>query len=485
MKRLLIAIAFLSTSMFAFSQTAPDRFATLSNMQGKEIILYNAEAMNNTVGPFAYIQNNGKPAVVKDASLYRRMTENPVKIGSLTKVGNKEYLEASIDGKSYLLATGEGYNYTAGARSMSYWNEIINELNSKYNYSEVNSKFIKVNISPRDVLLGRYLKISWTHAAMQQGIKDPVQIAYTLADKTEGFCTLDEIMEHENDFITEEKFQTYRLTNADEASSERNTYEERSAITDNAKVIEAEIHNTYDNRSILQRAGVTITSGDSPLKLSVYGVLPGTTAKNNKYLGFVLGSQVQIPASGLTFTSDTDKDYIDERGKAGEDARKEIARLNDEQYHTDYIESRMKAEKRLKEKQEKTLAFYDKTQILILDQEFVKSDYRCGVKVKMFNCFKQEIKQIALRVVAFNEAGTTQKDDMGEFAKDIRCNGPISVHDSGVFEFERLFWDDGKHIKEIRLVEVKVTLNNGAVVTWAGKENVDKHKAGSYNLNNM
>ena len=78
-----------------------------------------------------------------------------------------------------------------------------------------------------------------------------------------------------------------------------------------------------------------------------------------------------------------------------------------------------------------------------------------------------------------------KKDDMGEFAKDIRCVGPISVHDSGVFEFERLFWDDGKHIKEIRLVEVKVTLNNGAVVTWAGKENVDKHKAGSYNLNNM
>ena len=92
----------------------------------------------------------------------------------------------------------------------------------------------------------------------------------------------------------------------------------------------------------------------------------------------------------------------------------------------------------------------------------------------------KDIKYINMRIVAFNKVGDIQKDDIGNFAKDVRCIGPFEKEEIGVYDFDDLFWDDENIINELRVVELKITFSDNSTIIFTGKDKVDKLRLSNY-----
>ena len=139
----------------------------------------------------------------------------------------------------------------------------------------------------------------------------------------------------------------------------------------------------------------------------------------------------------------------------------------------------------LEEKVNAIKNFCKKNKVFIFSEQYSFSRYKFGLEFKLYNCFDKEIKYVEMRIVAFNQVGDVQRDDIGNYAKDVRCIGPFESGELGVYNFDELFWDDNDIIKELRVVEIKITFSDNSVLSFSGKTKVDKLRLSNYDVSDI
>lgn len=472
------------------AQNKVDRFSDYTQMKGKEVKFYNAVSMAEFQGYYAYELVKEKPVLIKDGSAYKLLENNHLIVGDIEVYKKKRFLKVKATGKELYLILDKGFSYVDNIRSVVYWKEHQVRLSNEYQYLKLDSDLLYGKYSEMQALakLDKYIPVKWNPVEMPKRINGEVNFICTVIGKpTEVFTfTVEEAAEHRNDFIDGEQFAEEKAEHERKLAEEKRKQEQRDSIVDSSTVFEARIKHTYEAENILEKHDITYEDDDADLKFSVYGTKTttsgyGSYAKTKRfYKGFILTKDIELPEEVLVFKNAADKAYINRRGISGEYVRKTVAKENDMAYAQFYLDSLEQATLKLMEDIQKTYNFYKKNKVFILGEQYSYSDYKFGKEFKFFNCYNKDIKYVNMRIVAFNQVGDVQRDDIGNYAKDVRCIGPLEVGDAGVYDFDDLFWDDDDIIKELRVVELKITFSDNSVITFSGKEKVDKLRLSNY-----
>lgn len=472
------------------AQNREDRFSDYAEMKGKEVKFYNAISMAEFQGYYAYELVKGKPILLKDEFTYTLLENNNLIVGDIEVYKKKRFLKVKATGKELYLILDKGFSYIDNIRSVVYWKEHQVRLSNEYQYIKLDSDLLYGKYSDMEPLakLSKYIPVKWNPVEMPKKINGEVNFICTVIGKsTEVFTfTIEEATEHRDDFIDGELFAIEKEEHERKLAEERRKQEQRDSIIDNSTAFEAKIKHTYAAESLLKKYDIDYDDDDADLKFSVYGTKVTTNGygriatKKRFYKGFVLTKNIEIPEENLVFKNSADQAYINRRGVAGEFDRKKVAQENDKAYAQFYLDSLEQVTLELMEKVQKTYNFYTKNKVFILSEHYSFSEYKFGLEFKFFNCYSKDIKYVNMRIVAFNQVGDVQKDDIGNYAKDVRCIGPLEAGEVGVYDFDDLFWDDDDIIKELRVVELKITFSDNSVITFSGKAKVDKLRLSNY-----
>lgn len=472
------------------AQNKVDRFGDYTEMKGKEVKFYNAVSMAEFQGYYAYELVKEKPVLIKDGAAYKLLENNHLIIGDIVVYKKKRFLKVKATGKELYLILDKGFSYIDNIRSVVYWKEHQVRLLNEYQYIKLDSDLLYGKYSDMQPLakLNKYIPVKWSPLEMPKRINGEVNFICTIIGKpSEVFTfTVEEAAEHRNDFIDREQFAEENAEHERKLAEERRKQEQRDSIVDSSTAFEARIKHTYEAENILEKHDIDYDDDDANLKFSVYGTKVttsgyGSSARTKRfYKGFTLTKDIELPEDVLVFKNAAEKAYINRRGVSGEYVRKTVAKENDMAYAQFYLDSLEKATLKLMEDIQKTYNFYKKNKVFILGEHYSYSDYKFGKEFKFFNCYSKDIKYINLRIVAFNQVGDVQKDDIGNYAKDVRCIGPFEVGEVATYDFDDLFWDDNDIIKELRVVELKITFSDNSVITFSGKDKVDKLRLSNY-----
>ena len=489
---LVCLVCFLTLNLSA--QTKADRFNNYEDMQGAEIKLYNASSMAEFQGFYAYTLKNEKPYLIKDEQVYETLEKNNLVVDDIVVLKKKRFLEVSTSGNTYYLILDAGFSYLDNIRSVDYWKQYQQKISNEYQYLRIESDLLHgktAEVLPM-AYHSKYLKVQWHPIVMPQKLKDEVVFVFNLAGLTSDIYsfTIEETKKYSGDFIDSKQFEQEKREREMKIKEEKRKQEQKDSILDNTIVVEARIKHTNSSESILAKYDIEYTIDKADLKLTVYGSRDSdtgyTSAKNQKvYKGFVLSKDVEIPETELEFINIEAKYFIDRRGLNGEQARKTIAESNDianTQAYLDRLESEMHE---LEEKVNAIKNFCKKNKVFIFSEQYSFSRYKFGLEFKLYNCFDKEIKYVEMRIVAFNQVGDVQRDDIGNYAKDVRCIGPFESGELGVYNFDELFWDDNDIIKELRVVEIKITFSDNSVLSFSGKTKVDKLRLSNYDVSDI
>lgn len=485
---LIILTCFIALNLSA--QNKADRFNSYEEMRGQEIKFYNAVSMAEFQGYYAYNLVNDKPALIKDIESYKVLENNNLIVGDIVTVKKKRFLKVSTSKNAYYLILDKEYSYIENMRSVVYWKQHQIRLANEYQYLRLDSDLLygkTAELQP-NAALSKYLQVKWLPVEMPKRLNGEVNFVCTLVGKAAEVFTfsLEESVKLKDDFIGPEQFEKENAEHNRRLAEEKRKQEQRDSIIDNSKAFEARVKHTYAAENILEKYDINYDDDDADLKFSVYGTKETTSGygrnatKKRLYKGFILTKDIEMPEEAIVFKNSGDKAYIDRRGAVGEYARKMLAKQNDMAYAQFYLDSLERVTLELAEKIQKTYNFYKKNKVFILGEQYSFSDYKFGLEFKFFNCYSKDIKYINMRIVAFNQVGDMQKDDIGNYAKDVRCIGPFEAGEVGVYDFDDLFWDDNNIIKELRVVELKITFIDNSVITFAGKAKVDKLRLSNY-----
>ena len=489
MKIHIIILACLVTLNLS-AQGRADRFNSYEDMRGKEVKFYNAVSMVEFQGNYAYELVKEKPVLIKDIWPYKLLENNNLIIGDIVTYKKKNFLKVTASGQELYLILDKGFSYIDNIRSVVYWKEHQVRLANEYQYVKLDSDLLygKTADLQSITILSKYIPVKWHPIEMPKRLNDDVNFVCTLVGKaTEVFTfSLSEADEHRDDFIDAEQFGIEKAEYKRKLTEEKRKQEQRDSIIDNSTVFEARIKHTYKAENLLEKYDIDYDDGDADLKFSVYGTTLkssgyGSYAESERfYKGFILTKDIELPEEVLVFKNAADRQYLNKRGISGEYARRAVAKENDMAYAKFYLDSLEQATLKLMEDLQKTYNFYKKNKVFILGEQYSYSDYKFGKEFKFFNCYSKDIKYVNMRIVAFNQVGDVQKDDIGNYAKDVRCIGPLVVGEVGVYDFDDLFWDDDDIIKELRVVELKITFSDNSVITFSGKAKVDKLRLSNY-----
>lgn len=489
MKIHIIILACLVTLNLS-AQDRADRFNSYEDMRGKEVKFYNAVSMVEFQGNYAYELVKEKPVLIKDVQFYKLLENNNLIIGDVVTYKKKNFLKVKASGQELYLILDKEFSYIDNIRSVVYWKEHQVRLANEYQYVKLDSDLLYGKTSELQSVaeLSKYIPVKWHPIEMPKRLNGEVNFVCTLVGKaTEVFTfSLSEAAEHRDDFIDAEQFSLGEAEYDRMLAEEKRKQEQRDSIIDNSTVFEARIKHTYKAENLLKEYDIDYDDDEANLKFSVYGTKLkssgyGSYAKSERYYkGFTLTKDIELPEEVLVFKNAADKEYLNRRGISGEYARKSVAKENDMAYAKFYLDSLEKATLKLMEDLQKTYNFYKKNKVFILGERYSYSDYKFGKEFKFFNCYSKDIKYVNLRIVAFNQVGDVQRDDIGNYAKDVRCIGPLVAGEVGVYDFDELFWDDDDIIDELRVVELKITFSDNSVITFSGKAKVDKLRLSNY-----
>lgn len=491
MKRIYTTILLILLSFGLFAQTNGDIFTDYAHMQGKEVVFYNASNMAEYQGFFAYEIIKEKPSLIKDKVVYKQLDGKIISVGDIVKYKKAEYLKVKLNDTDLYLILNKGFAYKENMRSVSYWKGLQKDYSEKNQYILAESKLISGKFEDIEATTGfsKYLPVIWLPVNMPARLNDEVVFTFKVRGTTdiEVEIPFKDIVKYEADFVTATQYDSERESYEQEIEAAEREQAQRDAAIDNSSAFEATILLTRETKRKLNEKAIEYDF-DSKLKFSVYGsrlISEGIGDKKTQsrvYKGFVLQKTIELPENAVSFTYPTDKQHIDRRGNLGEVERMKTAELNDLAFTKHYTDSLEKVRLVLAQQIEKTKAYYRRNTVLILGQEVFTSGTRLGVRFRFFNCYSKDIQDISLRVVTFNAAGERQGDDYGKYAEDLKCTKVIKIGDSKTFSFESLFRNSDKAIKELRLVEVVVTFDDGSKRTYTGKDQVDRIKLANHNI---
>ena len=492
-RRLFMIMLMSIISFNLFAQTRVDGFDSYDAMIGKEVRLYNVVSMAEHQGYFAYDFDGSKPKLIKDDAIYRELQKNNIYVKEVVKHKKHSYLKVTVKGKSLYLILDDGFNYLANARSVSYWTELNDAYVMTYSHLRAESNILQGDYERiyNDVLMSQYVAISWSPISIPANINDEVLFRFTIKGNSNKTYTLSHnvIEQYKDDFITSEQFnaeqKAYNASNSQDvdynAKAVIPSYDEIDAY----RVFEADIELTDDAKRVLRANDIDYELGYE-LLLSAYAIETKTTGsgyskRTTQYVkGYILGHDIELTLGSVIFRHEEDKAYLISRGLEGETIRKSVAEANDAIYSETVLQWIRDYAKDIQYKLEKTQSYYRSKGILIIDQDYSYSDYQFGLIFKFFNCYNKDIKYIEITVCAYNQVGDRQRDDFGRHTKEVRCIGPIAPNETGVYDFDELFWDDNDIISRLQVEKVVITLMDNTTKTYSGKAQVNKLRLDNY-----
>lgn len=491
MKRIYTILILSLLPVGVFAQDTSDRFIDYTQMQGDEVIFYNASTMAEYQGFYAYEIIKDKPSLIKDKVVYKRFNGSVITVGDIVKYKKNEFLKVKLNGKDLYLILNEGFAYKENMRSLSYWKKMQEMYSERCHYVLTDSELLtgKFDDSETSVGFSKYFPVTWLPIEIPEKLTDDVVFCIEVKGPTNRQInlSLNDIIRYEGDFAHSSQYESEKAEYERVIAEAERVQAERDAAIDNSSVFEANVILTNEAKKKLNEKSIEYDF-DSKLRFSVYGSSLTTSGAGNSgatsrvYKGFLLQKTIELPESAVSFINPTDKQYIDRRGNAGEVERKKTAEQNDLIYTQHYTDSLEKVRLALVQQIERTKTYYHKNTIFILAEDKLSSGSRLGVRFRFFNCYGKDIQDISLRVVTFNAAGERQGDDYGKYAEDLKCTKPIKSGESKIFNFESLFRNVDKAISEIRLVEVIVTFADGTKKTYTGKDQVDRIKLVNHNI---
>ena len=488
-KRVSLAILLCFAALNLSAQISVDRFSDYDTMVGKEVRLYNASIMTEHQGYFAYKFNDGKPSQIKKDSFYQVLSAYDISVAEVVKYKRNSYLKAKLIDSEIYLIIDKDYDYLSNSRSASYWAEKNDSLVLKYAYIHIESNIVYGDYHQihNQALLSKYVPITWLPIEMPKQLNGEVLHRFKIAGNDKVYALSPALIEkYAGDFVGIEQFlaeqEAYngQVQQANDVSS--STYKEpasRDEAMDSRRVFLADVKLNTDSRSILSEYDISWDLGVD-LIFSAYGVTYKTEKYSSKrkkyYKGYLLQKDIELPEDVLSFRNEEDKVYLDRRGAAGETERKKMALSSDIEYTIEATKYLTIKTDEAKEKLDKLYSHYKKNNILILEQKYSYAEYgsRFGLAFQFFNCYTKDIKYILLTVVAYNQVGDKQRDDIGKHTREARCIGPIAPNESGTYDFNELFWDDNDVINKLKLEKVVVTFMDGTTRTYSGKTQVDR-----------
>ena len=485
MKRVLVLLISAFISLVSYAQITNDRFNSYDSMVGERIIIFDAYSTFLSHGPYAYENKEGKFKVMKDNAIYQSIDSVPVSVLGLVPDKRKHYLSIRAEGATLFLLIDKKHDYLKNTRSISYWEDEFEKFTEKYSHILYQSPLISFNGEKNDLILGKYLPISWFSIQCPKQIQDAFKIENKIQDKTH-YWTLEDITQNISSFLSQEEFEKEWAIEQARLLAEKKERERLDSIADVNTICEAKILHTAEAKTILKGGNIDRYDDDETMYLSIFGyeeevINPYFKDRRRQlYKGYALGKELCFPASALSFTDDSAKAFIEARGMAGVDRRKEVAQVNDEKRREEYIQDIIDQTDWLLGRLDALEKFRKQKKILIIGQDYSYSHYQFGLKFKFYNCYQKEIKYINLTICAYNRVGDLQRDDIGQSKKEVRCIGPLEKGEVGTYDFDELFWDENDIIHRLVVTNVKLTFMDNSVVSYSGQKSVELHMSDHY-----
>ena len=485
MKRVLSFLVFLlCISQISFAQIS-DRFDSYESMVGERVIIFDAFSSFLSNGPYAYENRDGKFKVVKETSTYQSFDSVPISVISLVQDRKKQYLSIKAEGETLFLLIDKKHDYLKNTRSVSYWEEAFEKLTENYSHISYQSPLISFNGDKKNLIFDKYLPISWFSIQCPKQIQNEFRIENSVQNKT-YYWTTEDITSNISSFLSQEEFEVELAIEQARLLAERKERERLDSIADVTTICEAKILHTTEAKTILKGNKIDSYDDDETIYLSIYGYEENqinSSIKNRQrqlYKGYALGKEFTFPATALSFTDESAKVFIESRGMAGADRRKDVAKKNDEKRSDEYLQNIIDRTEWLLGRLNALEKFRQQKKILIISQEYSFSNYQFGLKFEFYNCYQKVIKYINLTICAYNRVGDLQRDDLGRSKKDVRCIGPIEKGEIASYDFDELFWDENDIIHRLIVTNGKITFMDNSVVSYSGQKSVELHMADHY-----
>lgn len=119
---------------------------------------------------------------------------------------------------------------------------------------------------------------------------------------------------------------------------------------------------------------------------------------------------------------------------------------------------------------------FDKKKIFLIGSKTERGDYSYkGIELKFYNCFNKPIKYINFRCQSYNKFNDPQSDKHGKLKGEGRCIGPIDEKETGIYDFDEIYWDEYGVIDEIKLTYIKITFVDNTQIEYNGWNNIKVH----------
>lgn len=480
MKRFFFSVLLSLFGFYLWAQS-PDSFCSYEDMVGQEVAFYGTQSCFELYGPFAYYQNGNNYKVIKDETEYSAFNAVPVRVTNIISWRKKRFLEINTTLNTYYLLLDGKANLLPISRSISYWRKQFSDTKSKYSYIHLSSPLF-LGQALGTPATDDYLFITWNSIKIPATVNGAVYYECNINGHP-IFLTQDVIDANPSSFASVSEYEIAAKELAAKRAAEKREQERRDSLADRTKICEALILRTNESAAALKKVDENFDYSEYPdtLVMSVYGVTRATALyKVDKYLGIVLGEEIGLSPKSLLFKDQQAKSYIEHRGDRGLNIRKSTAIINDRPQIDKYKRIQVRRTQELMARLEAVDKFCKQKKLFLLSRDYSYSDYQFGLKFEIFNCYDKVVKYVEMRIVAFNAVNDPQGDRFGNWAKDIKCIGPLDVGAKGSWDFDELFWDENDVIKRLEIVEVKFTFKDNSTVKYTGVDKVDQHWAGTY-----
>lgn len=212
MKRIYTILILSLLPVGVFAQDTSDRFIDYTQMQGDEVIFYNASTMAEYQGFYAYEIFKDKPSLIKDKVVYKRFNGSVITVGDIVKYKKNEFLKVKLNGKDLYLILNEGFAYKENMRSLSYWKKMQEMYSERCHYVLTDSELLtgKFDDSETSVGFSKYFPVTWLPIEIPEKLTDDVVFCIEVKGPTNRQInlSLNDIIRYEGDFAHSSQYES-------------------------------------------------------------------------------------------------------------------------------------------------------------------------------------------------------------------------------------------------------------------------------------
>ena len=475
MKHFLCGFMALLLCAISFGQ---DKLGSYNEMVGQEVIIFGAKACFDDCGPYAYSFDGKRYKIIRDGLEYESFDSIPVKAESIVEWKKKTFLHISTTLKNFYLLLDDKIDFLSRTRSITYWRDQFNKYTSEYPFIRASSPLLAGDAYGKPTV-GEFLPISWNSLQLPKRVSESVGFDCSVNHKQVRLSGSDVLQNLSSLVTTREYLEQKRLEDAQRREKER-----LDSIADCTRICKAELLHLFEVENALKKAGSELEYASSKDTLFLYAYRHTTNnlgyRQVNKYTGSVLGYDIELPESSLSFLDSSDKEFLKERGENGVELRKLTAHTEDLNQMEEFAEKKAKETKELLAKLEALDKFNRQKKIFLQKKDYSFSDYQFGLEMTFYNCFNKDIKYIDITIKAYNQVGDLQKDYFGKAVKNVQCIGPLVKGNEGVWDFDKLFWDEYDIIDKLEITDVKFTFMDNSTLKYSGMDKIKQHWLQTY-----